>query len=195
VSVPSSELGPPHTRPLPRKGVCLPLRPEGGEQSVLRIWDVYSGSWIRIFSCRTQGLKDLGSGTASKNLSIFNPKNCFKVLGNMIRDIHPRSGFPPPLIRIPDPGVKKAPNPGSGSATPESWGDPIRTAAYSVLQKQEMIGQVALVEKESKLAQHQTGHNSGVIHAGIYYKPGTRCWLNVQGADPPPLSSTRCEGR
>jgi 2-hydroxyglutarate dehydrogenase len=30
-----------------------------------------------------------------------------------------------------------------------------------------------LVEKEAKLASHQTGHNSGVIHAGIYYKPGS----------------------
>ena len=30
-----------------------------------------------------------------------------------------------------------------------------------------------LVEKEQSLAFHQTGHNSGVIHAGIYYKPGS----------------------
>ncbi len=30
-----------------------------------------------------------------------------------------------------------------------------------------------LLEKESSLAQHQTGHNSGVIHAGIYYAPGS----------------------
>jgi L-2-hydroxyglutarate oxidase LhgO len=30
-----------------------------------------------------------------------------------------------------------------------------------------------LVEKESRLAAHQTGHNSGVIHSGIYYKPGS----------------------
>ena len=30
-----------------------------------------------------------------------------------------------------------------------------------------------LLEKESKIAQHQTGHNSGVIHSGIYYKPGS----------------------
>ena len=30
-----------------------------------------------------------------------------------------------------------------------------------------------LVEKESELATHQTGHNSGVVHAGIYYKPGS----------------------
>lgn len=30
-----------------------------------------------------------------------------------------------------------------------------------------------LVEKEASLAQHQTGHNSGVIHAGVYYTPGS----------------------
>lgn len=30
-----------------------------------------------------------------------------------------------------------------------------------------------LLEKESGLAQHQTGNNSGVIHSGIYYKPGS----------------------
>jgi (S)-2-hydroxyglutarate dehydrogenase len=32
---------------------------------------------------------------------------------------------------------------------------------------------VAVIEKESQLAFHQTGHNSGVIHSGIYYKPGS----------------------
>ncbi len=32
---------------------------------------------------------------------------------------------------------------------------------------------VLLLEKERALAQHQTGHNSGVIHSGIYYKPGS----------------------
>ena len=32
---------------------------------------------------------------------------------------------------------------------------------------------VLVVEKESEVAQHQTGHNSGVIHAGVYYAPGS----------------------
>ena len=32
---------------------------------------------------------------------------------------------------------------------------------------------VAVMEKEPELAQHQTGHNSGVIHSGIYYRPGS----------------------
>jgi (S)-2-hydroxyglutarate dehydrogenase len=33
--------------------------------------------------------------------------------------------------------------------------------------------EVTVLEKESRLAAHQTGHNSGVIHAGVYYKPGS----------------------
>jgi len=32
---------------------------------------------------------------------------------------------------------------------------------------------ILLVEKENELAHHQTGHNSGVIHSGLYYKPGS----------------------
>ena len=32
---------------------------------------------------------------------------------------------------------------------------------------------ILLIEKERSFAQHQTGHNSGVIHAGVYYEPGS----------------------
>ncbi|MFG2084707.1 MULTISPECIES: L-2-hydroxyglutarate oxidase [unclassified Spirillospora] len=32
---------------------------------------------------------------------------------------------------------------------------------------------VVVLEKEDRVAVHQTGHNSGVVHAGIYYKPGS----------------------
>jgi len=33
--------------------------------------------------------------------------------------------------------------------------------------------EVTLLEKESAVGQHQTGHNSGVLHCGLYYKPGS----------------------
>jgi (S)-2-hydroxyglutarate dehydrogenase len=32
---------------------------------------------------------------------------------------------------------------------------------------------VVVLEKEARVAEHQTGHNSGVLHSGIYYKPGS----------------------
>lgn len=41
------------------------------------------------------------------------------------------------------------------------------------LQRRRSGARIAVVEKESRWAAHQTGHNSGVIHSGIYYKPGS----------------------
>ncbi|HNB31074.1 MAG TPA: L-2-hydroxyglutarate oxidase [Saprospiraceae bacterium] len=43
--------------------------------------------------------------------------------------------------------------------------------AYQILRKHPGID-LTILEKESTICQHQSGHNSGVIHSGIYYKPG-----------------------
>jgi L-2-hydroxyglutarate oxidase len=40
--------------------------------------------------------------------------------------------------------------------------------------------QVVVLEKEASIAQHQTGHNSGVLHSGIYYKPGSLRAINCR---------------
>ncbi len=44
--------------------------------------------------------------------------------------------------------------------------------AYRLLQARPGL-ELTVIEKESELARHQTGHNSGVIHSGIYYRPGS----------------------
>src|SRR5579871_6983289 len=42
---------------------------------------------------------------------------------------------------------------------------------------------ILLLEKEDRVARHQSGHNSGVIHSGVYYKPGSlKARLCVRGA-------------
>ena len=41
---------------------------------------------------------------------------------------------------------------------------------------------VRLLEKEAEVGQHQSGHNSGVLHCGLYYKPGSiKAVLAVRG--------------
>lgn len=52
-------------------------------------------------------------------------------------------------------------------------------SAYNLNQKYPNK-KILVIEKEKALAQHQTGHNSGVIHSGIYYKPGSLKAINCR---------------
>ena len=49
----------------------------------------------------------------------------------------------------------------------------VGAATFYKLQKKYPTKKIILIEKMNQLADHQTGHNSGVIHSGLYYKPGS----------------------
>src|SRR6188472_2745337 len=50
------------------------------------------------------------------------------------------------------------------------------------LQKRGLAGEVVVLEKEREVAQHQSSHNSGVLHCGLYYQPGSlKAKLAVDG--------------
>ena len=51
------------------------------------------------------------------------------------------------------------------------------STAYALIKQRPGL-RLAIVEKETAVARHQTGNNSGVIHSGIYYKPGSQKALN-----------------
>ncbi len=51
--------------------------------------------------------------------------------------------------------------------------------AYNLLQRHPGR-RVVVLEKEARVAEHQTGHNSGVLHSGIYYKPGSLKAINCR---------------
>ncbi|QNQ89255.1 L-2-hydroxyglutarate oxidase [Corynebacterium poyangense] len=49
----------------------------------------------------------------------------------------------------------------------------IGTATARELQQRYPDANITLIDKEPHAASHQTGHNSGVVHAGLYYQPGS----------------------
>jgi L-2-hydroxyglutarate oxidase len=49
----------------------------------------------------------------------------------------------------------------------------VGAATFYKMQRRFPHLEILLIEKENRLADHQTGNNSGVIHSGIYYKPGS----------------------
>ncbi|MEM9417579.1 MAG: L-2-hydroxyglutarate oxidase [Planctomycetota bacterium] len=51
--------------------------------------------------------------------------------------------------------------------------------AYNLTQRRPGL-KLVILEKEAQLARHQTGHNSGVLHSGIYYKPGSLKAINCR---------------
>ncbi len=99
-----------------KNSVSLPLKLF---QAVLRIREVYPGFEFFQPGSRDKKIPDSGSGSASKNLGIFNPKNCFSSLGNMIRDDHPESGSW--ILPIPDPGSRGQKGTGSRIRIRNSW--------------------------------------------------------------------------
>ncbi|MBN4174398.1 L-2-hydroxyglutarate oxidase LhgO [Pseudomonas savastanoi pv. phaseolicola] len=64
------------------------------------------------------------------------------------------------------------------------WGGIVGLATAMQLLKAHPGASLVLVEKEAAIAKHQTGHNSGVIHAGVYYEPGSlKARLCKRGAE------------
>jgi L-2-hydroxyglutarate oxidase len=52
-------------------------------------------------------------------------------------------------------------------------------AAYQLTRRHPQLS-VVVLEKEASVGEHQTGHNSGVLHSGIYYKPGSLKAINCR---------------
>ncbi len=84
---------------------------------------------------------------------------------------------------------QEATMPGTQAATGGDWdiaivgGGIVGLATAREILRRKPGTRLVVLEKEAEIARHQTGHNSGVIHAGIYYAPGSmKAKLCVAGA-------------
>src|SRR5438477_2180406 len=110
-----------------------------------------------------------------------------------------RAWLRPPTVHagLADPGSneRRAPASGHPRCTPASrtplpmtydlaiiGGGIVGLATARALRERAPDARLVILEKEPRVAGHQTGHNSGVIHSGIYYKPGSyKAKLTVEG--------------
>ena len=85
-----------------------------------------------------------------------------------------RMGIPlPPLQRAGAPGMTAADARRSrGHLHRRRWHPGARRPRSGCWKRRPEL-RIVILEKEATLASHQTGHNSGVLHAGLYYQPGS----------------------
>lgn len=87
------------------------------------------------------------------------------------------------LGRLPSPDLPVALSAPARSDLTIVGGGIVGLAVARELARRFPSSSVCVLERERELGRHQTGHNSGVIHAGVYYKPGSaKARLCVQGA-------------
>ncbi|XP_031213584.1 L-2-hydroxyglutarate dehydrogenase, mitochondrial [Mastomys coucha] len=101
----------------------------------------------------------------------------YSVAGGFLRTSGPASGVPGLLC-----GGGRSSSTGSFDIVIVGGGIVGLASARTLILKHPGLS-IGVVEKEKDLALHQTGHNSGVIHSGIYYKPESlKAKLCVEGA-------------
>ncbi len=93
----------------------------------------------------------------------------------------PPSSEPPARSGLTEPDVRPGATDGAAPAALPATADLVVIGAGIVglataraWQAARPDGRVVVLDKEPTVAAHQSGHNSGVIHAGVYYAPGSR---------------------
>jgi len=90
---------------------------------------------------------------------------------------------PEPAAKVPEPAAEVFSAPPSRCDLAIVGGGILGLAVARELTRRHPHSSVCVLEREVDLATHQTGHNSGVIHAGVYYAPGSlKARLCVEGA-------------